>query len=84
MKICLLSLSLVLAVAAPADEAFRAFNIVPLPQDNAKQIAADCVEYARRTGNRVCLCSMTLHPEGRPAMDKPRRSFEKYRQLRMR
>lgn len=82
MRYCLLSLSLVLAATATADEAFRAFNIVPLPQDNAKQLAADCVEYARRTGNRVCLCSMTLHPEGKPAMDKPLRNFEKYRQLK--
>lgn len=83
MKFAFTTLLLLLSsVVALADEEFRAFNIVPLPRGNEKQIAADCVEYVRRTGNRVCLCSMTLHPEGKPAMAKPRRNFETYRRLK--
>ena len=83
MKFSFTTLLLLLSsVVALADEEFRAFNIVPLPRGNEKPIAANCVEYVRRTGNRVCLCSMTLHPEGKPAMAKPRRNFETYRRLK--
>ena len=80
----LIALALTAACAfAAAGEPFRAFNVVPLPQaGQERQVAADCVEYVRRTGNRVCLCCMTLHPEGKPALEKPRQSFEKYRRLR--
>ena len=80
----MLALAAVLCAAGTglAGERFRLFNIVPYSPGQEKRLAADCREYVARTGNRTCLYSLTLHPEGRPAMTKVDRALESYRALR--
>jgi len=82
MQALVLLLSLAVAGMAPAAEEFRALNVIPFSPGCEKRLAADCVEYAKRTGNREVLYSMTLHPEGKPAMAKPLFQFESYRKLK--
>ena len=80
----MLALAAVLCAAGTvfAGERFRMFNIVPYSPGQEKRLAADCREYVARTGNRTCLYSLTLHPEGKPAMTKVDRALESYRALR--
>ena len=47
---------------------FRIMNIVPCMPGKEEVVAKDCVEYAERTGNPHVLYSLTLHPQGYPAM----------------
>ena len=66
--------------AAAAD--FVIYNIVPFSPGREAQSAADCREYMARTGGDLVLYSMTLHPEGRPAMEKVERYVASYRALK--
>lgn len=50
------------------EDSFTMLNIVPCSPGNEETAAADAAEFAERTGNPYCLYSMTLHPQGRPAM----------------
>lgn len=58
------------------------YNIAPYSPGNEKTVAADMREYAARTGNKTVLYSLTLHPEGRPAMTKVNHALESYRALK--
>ena len=68
------------AVALGAD--FTLYNIVPFSPGREDVAAADAKEYYERTGSDLVLYSLTLHPEGRPAIEKPVRyvdSFKKFK-----
>ena len=54
----------------PASSGFTLYNVVPFSPGNEKVVAADAKEYLERTGNDLVLYSLTLHPEGHPAIDK--------------
>jgi len=61
---------------------FTLYNVMPFSPGQETQCAADCREYAERTGNDLVLYSLTLHPEGRPAMEKTKHHVASYRALR--
>ena len=90
MKIIYLALAfLVTAVPAFADGVparcgtdFTLYNVMPFSPGREAQCAADCREYRDRTGCDLVLYSLTLHPEGKPAMEKVERYVASYRALR--
>ena len=63
-------------------ENFTFYNIVPFANGEEKQTAADMLEYQKRTGNRIVLYSLTIHPEGYPARKKADQLFDSYRKLK--
>ena len=68
-----------LAMAATASGAgFTLYNVAQFSPGNEKVAAADAKEYLERTGNDLVLYSLTLHPEGRPAIEKVRRHVESF------
>ena len=66
------------AVASVTND-FMALNIIPFSPGREDVAAADAVEYFKRTGNDIVLYTMTLHPQGRPAMAVVDRAVESYR-----
>ena len=64
------------AIAFAAD--FTLYNVVPFSPGRENVAAADAKDYFARTGNDLALYSLTLHPEGRPAIDKVRRYVESF------
>lgn len=58
---------------------YRLYNVVPMYIGHEAEQAARCVEMYARTGEDLALYSLTLHPEGRPAMDKVNRYVASYR-----
>ena len=62
-----------------APDRFTVLNIVPCRPGEERETAADAVAFARATGNRVALYSLTLHPEGRPATKKLEKLLASYR-----
>jgi len=75
------SLSGQAAAAEPvfAPDRFTVLNIVPSRVGMERETAADAAAFARATGNRVALYSLTLHPEGRPATRKLETQLASYR-----
>ena len=72
-----------LALAVPSFAAdFTLYNVMPFSPGREVQCAADCREYRDRTGCDLVLYSLTLHPEGKPAMEKVERYVASYRALR--
>ena len=73
-----------LAGGAPArcGADFTLYNVMPFSPGREAQCAADCREYRDRTGCDLVLYSLTLHPEGKPAMEKVERYVASYRALR--
>ena len=70
------------ASAAALGADFTLYNIVPFSPGREDVAAADAKEYFERTGSDLVLYSLTLHPEGRPAIEKPVRyvdSFKKFK-----
>ena len=63
-------------------EGFRLYNVVPFSPGTEAVAAADAKEYLERTGNDLVLYSLTLHPEGRPAIEKARRYAESFRKFK--
>jgi hypothetical protein len=61
---------------------FTFLNILPCTPGREKQLAAQAVDYVKRTGNDIVLYCLTLHPEGFPAMDKPRKLLKSYQALK--
>ena len=55
---------------------------MPFSPGREEQSAADCREYVARTGCDLVLYSLTLHPEGKPAMEKVERYVASYRKLK--
>ena len=75
-------MALTALIAAVALDAPLFFNIAPYSPGNEKTVAADMREYVARTGNRKVLYSLTLHPEGKPAMEKVGKTLASYRALK--
>ena len=73
-----------MSFAAPlfAPDRFTVINIAPFSPGSEDQLAKEMVEYRDRTGGDVVLYSLTLHPEGFPAMRKAEYLVESYRKLR--
>ena len=63
------------------DCAFTFYNIMPYAPGAEERSAKDMVEYHDRTGNDICLYSLSIHAEGRPAMRKAGEMVESYRKL---
>ena len=68
--------------APPAGAEFQNYNVIPFSPGTEARTAAEAVEYRARTGCDLVLYSLTLHPEGKPAMEKVERYVESYRALR--
>ncbi len=70
--------------AAPlfAPDRFTVINIAPFSPGSEDQLAREMVEYRDRTGGDVVLYSLTLHPEGFPAMVTAERLVDTYWKLR--
>ena len=68
------------AVSAP--RAFTLYNVTPLSVGRETTAAADAVELQARTGADLALYSLTLHPEGVPAIEKAERYVESFRAFR--
>lgn len=62
-----------------SDEHYTMLNIVPLRLDDEGVSASDALELYNKAGIRYPLYSLTLHPEGKPAMAKVERAVESYR-----
>ena len=60
---------------------FTPLNIVSYSPGREEVAAKDSVEYFQRTGNDIVLYSLTLHPQGRPAMDTVDRAVASYRKF---
>lgn len=75
----MLCLAVGLTSVAHAKADYRLYNIVPMYIGHEAEQAARCVEMQARTGEDLALYSLTLHPEGRPAMDKVNRYVASYR-----
>ena len=56
--------------AAALSGAFTFYNIMPWNEGREDESARDMVEYVERTGNPICLYSLSMHAEGRPAMTR--------------
>jgi hypothetical protein len=80
---CAKALVVLLAVACALDALaeFSLYNVVPFSPGGEEVAAADAKEHVERTGNDLVLYSLTLHPEGRPAIDKVHRYVESYRRF---
>lgn len=85
---CFLGLTLFSANAAPSrykerevirSDSFTMLNIIPSSPGSEEVAAADAIEFVERTGNPCCLYSMSLHPQGRPAMKTVDAAVESYR-----
>lgn len=61
------------------DEAFTMLNVIPSRTGEEEVAAQDAIEYVERTGNQVCLYSLTLHPQGKPAMKMVDAAVASYR-----
>lgn len=64
--------------AEPAPDRFTMYNIIPFSPGREEVAAKDVKEYTQRTGNRIVLYSLTLHPEGKPATLKVDAAVESY------
>ncbi len=67
--------------AEPTPDKFTMYNIVPFSPGSEDVAAKDAVEYTARTGNRIVLYSLTLHPVGKPASAKVDAAVESYRKF---
>ena len=56
--------------AEPTPDKFTMYNIIPFSPEREDVAAKDAIEYTARTGNRIVLYSLTLHPQGKPASAK--------------
>ena len=80
--VCLLAAACASILLAATKPGFTLYNVVPFSPGNEKVAAADAKEYLGRTGNDLALYSLTLHPEGRPAIEKVRRYVESFRRFK--
>ncbi|MCQ2378851.1 MAG: hypothetical protein MJ016_06540, partial [Victivallaceae bacterium] len=79
MKSCFAAVLIFSAVFAAGGEDFRFFNIVPLAIGKEAVMAQEMIEYREKTGNRDLLYCLSLHPEGKPAMQKVDRYIASFR-----
>lgn len=60
-------------------DSFTMLNIIPCRPGQEARSAADAAEFVERTGNPYCLYSMTLFPQGKPAMKAVDTAVASYR-----
>jgi len=65
-----------------ASDKFTFLNIAPFSPGSEAQLVREMVEYRDRTGNDVVLYSLTLNPEGYPAIRKAEHLVASYRLLK--
>ena len=65
-----------------AADDFTVLNIAPFSPGTEELLAKEMVEYKDRTGNDVVLYSLTIHPQGFPAMKTAEFLLDSYRALR--
>ena len=65
-----------------APDRFTVLNIAPFSPGSEDLLAGEMIEYRDRTGDDVVLYSLTLHPEGFPAIRKAEILLDSYRKLR--
>ncbi|MBR2838108.1 MAG: glycoside hydrolase family 16 protein [Kiritimatiellae bacterium] len=65
-----------------SSDRFTVLNIAPFSPGSEGQLAKEMVEYRDRTGGDVVLYSLTLNPEGFPAMRKAECLVDSYRKFR--
>ena len=61
---------------------FTLYNIVPYSPGHEAEAAISAREYHTRTGGNIVLYSLSLHPEGKPAIEKAQRYISSYRAFR--
>ena len=61
---------------------FTFFTIAPTSIGTEERLAKAMIEFKNLSGNDIVLYCMTLHPEGRPAMDKARMYLDSYKKLK--
>ena len=61
---------------------FTLYNVVPYSPEREAVAAADAIELQERTGVDLALYSLTLHPEGRPAIVKAKRYVESFHKFK--
>ena len=63
-------------------DAFTIYNVVPFSPGRESVAAADMKDLRLRTGVDTALYSLTLHPEGKPAIEKVERYVESFRKFK--
>ena len=71
-----------LAACAAFGRGFTVYNVTAFSPGHEDVAAADAAELKRRTGVDMALYSLTLHPEGRPAIAKAERYVESFRRFK--
>ena len=82
--VCLLACSYAAMADSPsifANGRYTMLNIVPMRLDDEGVSAADALELYEKAGVEYPLYSLTLHPEGKPAMAKVERAVASYRRF---
>ena len=65
-----------------APDRFTVLNIAPFSPGSEDQLVKEMIEYRDRTGGDVVLYSLSLHPQGFPAIKKAEILVASYRKLR--
>ena len=81
-RLFLTALPLCLLPLAASAKGFNIYNVTAFAPGREEVAAADAVELQRRTGVDTALYSLTLHPEGRPAIEKAHRYVESFRRFK--
>ena len=63
------------------ETAFCFYNVVPCSPGQEKLLADQMIELEKRTGIRIALYTLTLHPEGFPASRKAEYLTDSYRRF---
>lgn len=63
-------------------DSFTVYNVVPFSPGREDVAAADVKDLRSRTGVDTALYSLTLHPEGKPAIEKVERYVESFRKFK--
>ena len=82
---CLLATSLIASDKTEKclnPDKFTFFTIAPTSIGTEERLAKAMIELKDLSGNDIVLYSMTLHPEGFPAIDKAKTYLESYRKLK--
>ena len=61
---------------------FTIYNVMPYSPDREEVAAADAIELQARTGVDLAMYSLTLHPEGKPAMAKAEKYVASFRKFK--
>ena len=74
--------SAVALCAAAGTDAFTLYNVMPYSPEREEVAAADAIELQARTGVDLAMYSLTLHPEGKPAIAKAEKYVASFRKFK--